>query len=766
VIRSRLVLPRLLLFAALALPVLSLGHASASFSAPLQGVEAPRALPLGYPPILLSLARLPDRVIFARASARSGVPLPLLLAVSYARSLWDAHRGCASIDGGYGLMDLARTPGHDTVDLAARLLRVAPARVMDDDVFNALGGALLLAWSARSIEPRHTPPATLAGWQAAVTWLAGLRTTLATRVLVDGVYDALARGVVARDPAGHAFVLAAVPGVRPRVDIAGTRPRVAPRDGTADYPGAIWAPSPNYAPANRPSSVDVRYAVIHDTEGGCAGALATLQSRQSGDSAHFLVCQDGTVYQLVHVRDIAYHAGNWYINQHSVGIEHEGFRDGSGYTQAQYDASAAILRWLDASAGGIVAPDRNAIFGHENVPGANHTDPGPLWDWGYYLGQVRGGTAYDGGDPGIAMVATGGTTLYSCPDPSCTVMGTADWGEQFALDPTPDTSAPGWAEVYYNGATAWIGADVVMAGAGTRLMTTAATVNVRDAPSTNGTVIGTIPGGQVYVSRSLDPSLDAAGWWLIAYNHRYGFVSSRYLQALSPSGQTVATAAPTLPVGSASPSPFAGTPTIPATVTTTATMTATITVTATPTLTPTVTPTATVSPTATATPSPSPTATLGPRLTELRARRDTRPASRSRAEGQRAWPRQGRSPRASPLDVTLPRTHVLAGSPLRLRAHTAAGRAVLRYTIALPGGATLRGVGRSDARGNATQAFIMPGRAWLQRAVWRSARHNRGRGAHGPLPHSVAASYTVTATWRGRLMSRHGAFRIALWRPA
>ena len=214
--------------------------------------------------------------------------------------------------------------------------------------------------------------------------------------VLRGVYGLLAHGVALRGRPGRAdwpigrlrATPGALPDLRTRAPLLPTAHGALHGEG-ADYPGAIWAPSPNYTPARQRANLRVGYVVIHDTEGSCAAALNWLDGPASGSSAHFLVCQDGTVYQLAHVRDIAWHAGNWYINQHSIGIEHEGFRDSGGYTQAQYDASAAIVRWLDHADGLHIQLDRNAIFGHENVPNGGHTDPGPWWDWAYYMSHVR-----------------------------------------------------------------------------------------------------------------------------------------------------------------------------------------------------------------------------------------------------------------------------------------------------------------------------------------------------------------------------------------
>lgn len=69
-----------------------------------------------------------------------------------------------------------------------------------------------------------------------------------------------------------------------------------------DYAGAIVMPSCNHGGENVPQAV-----VVHATEGELAGALAHLTAPDSGVSAHYLIDRDGTVYQLVPERMVAYH---------------------------------------------------------------------------------------------------------------------------------------------------------------------------------------------------------------------------------------------------------------------------------------------------------------------------------------------------------------------------------------------------------------------------------------------------------------------------
>src|SRR5205085_12678699 len=95
-------------------------------------------------------------------------------------------------------------------------------------------------------------------------------------------------------------------------------------------------------------------------------------------------------------------------------------------------------------------------------------------------------------------------------------------------------AAGGWEEVYYNGHPAWVAGAAVTAGAGARVRVGAALLPVRDVPRRSGHVMGAIAQGQVYVSRLLDhaPGRERQGWWLIAYNHRYGFINCSYAQPL------------------------------------------------------------------------------------------------------------------------------------------------------------------------------------------------------------------------------------------
>ena len=121
-------------------------------------------------------------------------------------------------------------------------------------------------------------------------------------------------------------------------------------DGAAAArPPLVWLKGEgNFTKSHRhPEAID--RIVIHVTEGAFWGSVRWLQSPRAHASSHYIVARNGQIVQLVHLSDIAWHAGNWKVNAHSVGIEHEGYTYGpEGFTDAQYDASARLAAWIDA----------------------------------------------------------------------------------------------------------------------------------------------------------------------------------------------------------------------------------------------------------------------------------------------------------------------------------------------------------------------------------------------------------------------------------
>ena len=167
-------------------------------------------------------------------------------------------------------------------------------------------------------------------------------------------------------------------------------PQADAQPEAVDYPSAEWQPatSSNYTASSRPSSYPVDYVVIHVTQETYASTLSIFQNPKKKVSAHYLVrSADGHVAQCVREANVAWHAGNWDYNTRSIGIEHEGWVDQPAYfTDALYEQSARLTAAICAKYG--LPKDRSHIIGHYEVPGTDHTDPGPNWDWTRYIRLV------------------------------------------------------------------------------------------------------------------------------------------------------------------------------------------------------------------------------------------------------------------------------------------------------------------------------------------------------------------------------------------
>lgn len=160
---------------------------------------------------------------------------------------------------------------------------------------------------------------------------------------------------------------------------------------STDYPPAEWVPaSPqNYTASSRPRSYPVQLVVIHMTQEYYDDTLAIFQNPAKAVSAHYVVrSSDGHIAQMVREKDIAWHAGNWNYNTRSIGIEHEGWVDQpSWFTEEMYTASARLTSAICDRYG--IFKNRTNIIGHYEVPGTDHTDPGPNWDWDRYMDLVH-----------------------------------------------------------------------------------------------------------------------------------------------------------------------------------------------------------------------------------------------------------------------------------------------------------------------------------------------------------------------------------------
>ena len=150
----------------------------------------------------------------------------------------------------------------------------------------------------------------------------------------------------------------------------------------------------NYDLADRPTDgLAVRYVVVHDTEEPYAPTLAEFQDSHAYVSAHYVTrSSDGLVTQMVPTKDVAWHAGNWYVNMHSVGIENEGFalQGAQWYTEKLYHSLARLTRYQAKRFGFPL--NRAHLIGHDQVPGPTgafqagmHWDPGTYFNWAHFM---------------------------------------------------------------------------------------------------------------------------------------------------------------------------------------------------------------------------------------------------------------------------------------------------------------------------------------------------------------------------------------------
>ncbi len=383
---------------------------------------------------------------FAQAAREFGVPQSVLEAVSYAQTRWEGHSGQHSTDGGYGPMNLvdgtlfaadraagrdgsgpasvagSATPASavDTLGRAAALLGVGRDVLRREASANIRGGAALLAQRQRSLSLPAGATSDPGQWYATVAAASGSGEEAVAAAFADDVYAVLAAGVTRATSDGKAVRLAPTAAVPQRAQLARLGLHRSKPNPNVECPRSLdceWVPAPyadlggghygNHDLAARDTAAgpEVDYIVIHDTEASWDTTLQLVQDPTYVSWHYSLRSADGHVAQHVATKDVAWHAGNWYVNGHSVGLEHEGFAAAGAtwYTESLYRSSAKLVRYLTARYD--IPRDRAHILGHDQVPGTTpasvrgmHWDPGPYWDWEHYFDLL--GAPLSGGGGG------------------------------------------------------------------------------------------------------------------------------------------------------------------------------------------------------------------------------------------------------------------------------------------------------------------------------------------------------------------------------
>ncbi|HKR81463.1 MAG TPA: peptidoglycan recognition family protein [Candidatus Saccharimonadales bacterium] len=452
--------------------------------------------------------------LFNTAAQEFGVPAQVLVALSYNESRWQAPED-SSVDGGFGLMNLrtkvpntvsgrdgspipasvqAKQTGNYTLDQAASLLHVPADNLKTNDLQNVRGAAAVLAQSAKQLNGGHLPTSP-GDWYGAVAQFSGSGDATVASTFADDVFATIQKGASLKTMDGQAMNVPTTPNIQPNKQtmsalnlhsdtsrmqtqtLPGQNPECPSTLNCRFVPAAYAQNSAdpadygNYDPAHRPTDMQIKYIYIHDTEGSYDSAISHFQDPTSYVSANYVVrSSDGAVTQMVPNSGVSWGIGDWYGNMHGINIENEGVaaQGANWYTPAMYKTNAELVRYLAAKY--HIPLDRQHILGHDNVMttsssrlAGQHWDPGPYWDWDYFMSLVRGDTsaAQDanfwnrqlkkGDTVTIAPTfATNQPPVTDCQTGTCTNLPAQ--GASFVyLRTQPNASAPLISDTYTNG---------------------------------------------------------------------------------------------------------------------------------------------------------------------------------------------------------------------------------------------------------------------------------------------------------------------------
>ena len=368
---------------------------------------------------------------FVAAAQEFGVPQSVLEAVSYSESRWEAHAGTHNTDGGYGPMNLvdgtlfaadqadgkngtlSTTAGVipqsvDTLGRAATILGVDRDVLRRDATANIRGGAALLAAKQTSLGLPVGAASDPGQWYATVADASRSSDAADAQAFADDAYAALGTGAARTTADGKTMAMRSTATTPQKAQLARLGLATPKADRNINCPVGLsceWIPAPYAQLSADPSdygnhdlaqrdvgSPKIDYIVIHDTETSYETTLQLVQDPTYVSWNYTIRSSDGHIAQHLNPKDVGWHAGNWYVNTHAIGIEHEGFaaQGATWYSEAMYRRSAKLVGYLAAEYN--IPVDRAHIIGHDQVPGVApayipgmHWDPGPYWDWEHYF---------------------------------------------------------------------------------------------------------------------------------------------------------------------------------------------------------------------------------------------------------------------------------------------------------------------------------------------------------------------------------------------
>jgi N-acetyl-anhydromuramyl-L-alanine amidase AmpD len=153
----------------------------------------------------------------------------------------------------------------------------------------------------------------------------------------------------------------------------------------------VRKPSPNFN--QRPAGTVIDAVVLHaDSAPKVSQSLDWLRRKESKVSYHYLIGRHGDVYECVTPNLRAWHAGvstfkgRSNVNDFSIGVSFGNKNDGKEpYTEAQYQKGAELVRELMQMYPAIT---RERITTHAIISPGRKTDPGPRFDFNYFIGLI------------------------------------------------------------------------------------------------------------------------------------------------------------------------------------------------------------------------------------------------------------------------------------------------------------------------------------------------------------------------------------------
>ena len=306
------------------------------------------------------------------------------------------------------------------------------------------------------------------------------------------------------------------------------------------YPSATWvgpAATGNYETGRGGNSISK--IIVHTTEGTAQSALNRFQLSGESAGAHYIISGSGVVWQVVADSDTAYHCGNYAYNQQSIGIELEGYADGSPagtfswQTDAQFTALQNLITWLVPQYS--IPLDRAHIICHNQVPSpgspyppatewggaSNHYDNGAWWNWRRLMTAL-------GHAPSFSVLnVQSAASITTLPQSGAPMIAPATAGQRFVAydsyggyylvfvcgSETPQTALPAGGEFHWDG---WIPAANVAVISGPAQLEVTGTfpqrLNVRSSPTTSAGIIAHTIDGKRHVATGNTASADGYTW--------------------------------------------------------------------------------------------------------------------------------------------------------------------------------------------------------------------------------------------------------------